>query len=1019
MTVGTDSVTAPATGSLRQILGVAKPGDTIRFASPFVIVLDPRDSILRIDSTMTGLTIEGPAEIRSGKVNVTGDAITITGMRFTDAFVEAGDPRDLSSVTGLRTDDFVFRGNTLAGASRLELVVLRNARVEGNTFDVRNPGGSTAVSDGFSEGSRWTGNTWTDTSLGGFAEDDCTDFVFEAGNKVVGDARFATRSGLIAGNEFAGAVAVTESDLDPVGPVTLTGNTCRSIRTMRADIVVSGNTVSGVSGLTAKLLAKRAALEVTMPKTGAGGFLHVLANTVTAPQGWGAGLAVGGTTKTTELRAESNTVTGAVPRGLHVITSKAATVSRNTVNGNGVGKAGGGIVISGAAVGGVTVEGNTVTGATAAGINLLGGSGDVTLRDSTVTGCTGAALTAARDFISENGKFTTSATGIVVAKKVRATVRGGSVTGNRDAGVFADAGATLEVARTAFGGNGGAGLDLSPGGVTPNSKKKTANRNVGWPKDLVFDEETGRVTGKSEPGARIDAYAVEEGARDGNPANGEGVLWLGETIAAADGTFSFPDAGRAPCPPSKTLTFTATRLPGDGITFNARIETSEFSDDVECKGGPEIVLVSQNSAGVPGDQPLYDIAPAGLRSRNVSDDGRVVVFESKATNLVAGDTNGLIDVFLRDTVAGTTIRVSRTAAGGQIEPSVGVNSEAAYGPSLSSDGRFVVYETRSDSVSGEDGSNPAVILFDAQTGVNTVVASAKGQTVPYPSGRFSLYDGRGGAISGDGNVVAFSSLGADWVPGDAGDDYDMFVWTRASGAYERITVTSAGGDPQGGSNPANCGHPRLSHDGRFVAFYSNHDLIGGGPPGPNVGVVRVWLRDRQAGTTEVVSLTETGALSFGFDPWVSDDGRFVAFSSTAAFVAADTNGVEDIYLRDRQTGATTRVSLDAAGAQRVSRSHSPAMSGDGRFITFLSIGSYTFPGGGTVGNINDLFLVDREAATVVEAGVGPSGEALGGCFSPRLSRTGSFLYFDTAASNLVDLGGQTFVNHGYLRALGQ
>ena len=94
------------------------------------------------------------------------------------------------------------------------------------------------------------------------------------------------------------------------------------------------------------------------------------------------------------------------------------------------------------------------------------------------------------------------------------------------------------------------------------------------------------------------------------------------------------------------------------------------------------------------------------------------------------------------------------------------------------------------------------------------------------------------------------------------------------------------------------------------------------------------------------------------------------------------------------------------------------MSGDARRVAFLTKGQYVTPGGPTVFNVDDVILVDREAGTVEEASVGPGGEAQGGSFGPRLSRTGRFLVFETTARNLVDLGNAPLVHQVFVRDLG-
>lgn len=1036
VTVGSDSVDAPAPGSLRYVLlHDAAPGDTIRFAQNFSISLDPDDPFVRIGDALTGLTIEGPAEIRNGLLLTEADATTITGMRFTNVRVSAGNVLNLGTVTGLRTDDFVFRANTLVGTSGLDLDVTRNARVEDNTFDVRLAHDETAIGDFGSEGSLWVRNTWTPTSLGGFAGAECIGFVFEDGNSVVGNAYFQQRSGRVSGNTFSGEVRVTGSSLVQTGPFAVEGNTCAALNAHRPDLTVSDNTITGVVSdlgkskpypvTVTRIKGQKVKVRQTVVRerlltafsvgmgrqAGDGGFLRVIHNTVTATQGWIGAMSVLTTDQATECLVERNTVDGGKGAALRVFAPKSATL-----RGNKVGSAGelGAIVLAGAASDGWTLEDNEVGGGSGPGIVIPKGRGAATLRRNTVRGCkTGALAIVGRTFSSEDGTYEDCATGVVVGQGSVGSIRGGSIRGNSGAGVFAGVGATVEVARTSFSGNGGAGIDLAPLGVTPNSKAKKANGNVPYPTDLVFEEATGRVTGKAEPLARIDAYGVEEGARAGNPANGEGVTWLGEVVADADGAFTFPAGGRVPCPPSKKLTFTATRGPQGPIVINPRYATSEFSEDVECKDGPAVELVSKSGAGEVANQRSDTSTQAALQlttaGRLVAGGGRHVVFVSQATNLDAGPhTVRNQYVFLRDTALGTTTRVSRTHHGGAFRQPSGLTVEyAGDAPTISEDGRFVAFVTTSDEViAGDQDGYPTVVLFDAQTSQTVAVTDPSLFASPLPDGRFTHLGGRYPGISGDGSAVVFTSIDRNWVGDtDLGYDEDVFVWTRTGGAMERVSVPTGGGDVDGSASA-----PRISHDGRFVTFTSSQVLVQG------AAASSVYLRDRQTGTTTLVSVDSNGVPRAAGYSSVSDDGRYVAFETTAAMLPGDTNGKTDVYVLDRQQAALRRVSLHADGSPFAADCFGSTMSGDGRRIAFVTTGQFVPPEGITVLNLREVWLADLDANTVVEASGGAQGDANASAQYASLARDGRAVVFSSPATNLVPEV-TTFDNQVYLRRL--
>src|SRR5438094_1790918 len=181
---------------------------------------------------------------------------------------------------------------------------------------------------------------------------------------------------------------------------------------------------------------------------------------------------------------------------------------------------------------------------------------------------------------------------------------------------------------------------------------------------------------------------------------------------------------------------------------------------------------------------------------------------------------------------------------------------------------------------------------------------------------------------------------------------------RASaGTTERVSVDSAG-------NAANAssGAPAISADGRFVAFLSDATYL---VPGDTNGEPDVFVHDRQTGTTERVSVASDGtegnppAGAGNGKPAISAAGRFVAFDSSASnLVPGDTNR-QDVFVHDRLTGTTELVSMDSVGIQGNGWSYSPAISADGRFVAFDSSASNLVPG--DTDRAGDVFVRDRGA----------------------------------------------------------
>jgi len=308
----------------------------------------------------------------------------------------------------------------------------------------------------------------------------------------------------------------------------------------------------------------------------------------------------------------------------------------------------------------------------------------------------------------------------------------------------------------------------------------------------------------------------------------------------------------------------------------------------------------------------------------LSPDGRFVVFESDATNLVAGDTNGHYDVFVHDRMTGVTERVS--VASGGLE-----GNGDSFGGAVSADGRFVAFvSTATNLVIGDtNGFAADVFVHDRVTGLTERVnVASDGSQADRDSGSTV-------ALSADARFVVFSSSATNLVSGDTNGARDVFVRDRMAGTTERVSVASDGTQGENYSDD-----PALSADGRFVAFWSAATTL---VSGDTNGVGDVFVHDRMTGLTERVSVASDGqeedasSLIHSFSPAISADGRFVAFHSTATnLMAGDTNGVSDVFLHDRMTGQTERVSIAADGTQGDRQSLGTAISADGRFVAFGS-----------------------------------------------------------------------------------
>jgi hypothetical protein len=197
--------------------------------------------------------------------------------------------------------------------------------------------------------------------------------------------------------------------------------------------------------------------------------------------------------------------------------------------------------------------------------------------------------------------------------------------------------------------------------------------------------------------------------------------------------------------------------------------------------------------------------------------------------------------------------------------------------------------------------------------------------------------------------VAFASYATNLVPGDTNRSADIFVHDRETGITERVSVASDGTE---GNNQSYA--PSISADGRFVAFDSESSNL---VPGDTNSFGDTFVHDRETGLTERVSIASDGTEGNSFPevPSISADGRFVAFYSFATnLVPGDTNRSADIFVHDRETGLTKRVSVASDGTEGNSRSESPSISADGRFVAFFSYATNLVPG--DTNNVLDVFI---------------------------------------------------------------
>lgn len=404
---------------------------------------------------------------------------------------------------------------------------------------------------------------------------------------------------------------------------------------------------------------------------------------------------------------------------------------------------------------------------------------------------------------------------------------------------------------------------------------------------------------------------------------------------------------------------------------------------------PGTQLISQAANGTQADN--------RSKQPSISEDGRYVAFASDASNLVEGDTNGVTDIFVRDMVKGTVTRVSVSSNG------VEANG-ASYWPFISANGRYVTFSSEaSNLVSGDSNDSGDVFLHDMEAKTTELISVGVGGN---PGDELSFWS----SVSSDGQFVVFMSNATNLVPSDTNDTWDVFLRDRKTG--ETIFVSHAYNGAQANSQSE---YPMISANGRYVVFASDATNI---VRDDTNGYRDVFEYDRATGNNIRVSLSSEGTQTNNgtqvFAMSISEDGKYVAFASLATtLVPDDTNGVWDIFVHDRDSGKTSRVSVDSYGTQADAGSYGVSLSADGRYVTFGSNATNLVPG--DTNGVMDVFVHDRETGTtqlVSTASDGSQGNDSSGfnvikedsidlAYGPSITSDGKTVVFMSNASNLV------------------
>jgi serralysin len=404
-------------------------------------------------------------------------------------------------------------------------------------------------------------------------------------------------------------------------------------------------------------------------------------------------------------------------------------------------------------------------------------------------------------------------------------------------------------------------------------------------------------------------------------------------------------------------------------------------------------IVSSSSAGLTANN--------SSTSPSFSADGRYVAFQSSASNLVSGDTNNGWDVFVKDLQTGTVQRISTSSTGAQGTETYSRPGETSF----SADGRYVLFTSSLEGLNpdaGYSGGYAHIYLKNLQTGeIQTVDTSSDGVLATNHSTNVSL--------SSNNRYVMFTSEDSNLVNGDTNGRMDIYIKDLQTGHLNLVSRDSAGNISDGGSWGAS-----FLPGGNSIIFQSsasnlvNNDTNGSLPD--------IFIKNLLTGTVTLVSTNALGAQGNGYsyNPSVSADGQYFAFTTTVNFDGNDLYGM-DIYIKNLQTGAIKIVSTNALGEYSNSQADGAVVSSDGRYVVFTSLANNLVPG--DANNENDVFikdLVSGDIKMLSGSAIGSSRSISGEYSYTDLSNRGfspdnKFILFSTVADNpnLGDLNGST------------
>ena len=376
-------------------------------------------------------------------------------------------------------------------------------------------------------------------------------------------------------------------------------------------------------------------------------------------------------------------------------------------------------------------------------------------------------------------------------------------------------------------------------------------------------------------------------------------------------------------------------------------------------------------------------------------DGRYIAFVSSASNLVANDTNGTLDIFLYDRDTDSITRASNGIAGAEA-------NGGSYYISIASGGAMVFTSNASNLTGGDTNGQPDVFLAFSG-GASPSIISVGINGTQSNGGSFNA------SITDNTQFITYYSDATNLVAGDTNSNTDIFIYNSATNTTDRL-IGNGGVQANGNSYD-----PEISSGfdvdmqawGRFIVFRSDAtNLVAGSDTN---GTFDVFLYDRDTQNITRISEAADGAVgnNSSQDISISSDGRYITYSSSADnLVSGDSNSKEDIFLYDRETGVTELISMNE-GVQSNGNSTSATISDDGRFITYDSDATNLVAG--ATSGVRQVYLHDRQTGetqliSALEDGT-IGDDASEGAY---ISGNGSYVTYLSLADNLVSGPASTF-----------